>query len=79
MKFLRSVAGYTKLDGKRNDNVRLELAVRLVNDMMREYRQKWIDHVQRMERSRIPYVNAEYMFKGRRSLGRQMKRWRDQL
>ena len=53
MRFLRSVAEYTRLDRKKYEDICHELAVRLVNDMVREYRQKLFDHVERMALSLI--------------------------
>ena len=50
IRLLTSLEAYTRLDRKRNEDKRHELAVRPVKDVMREYRQKCIDmdHVERM-------------------------------
>ena len=39
----------------------------------------WLQHVQRMDTSRIPKQALQYRPKGRRNIGRPKKRWRDQL
>ena len=42
-------------------STRHELAVRPVNAMVREYRQIWFDHVERVDPSRIHHESAKYM------------------
>jgi hypothetical protein len=49
MQFLRSVKGYTRLDKIRNEGIRKELEVFLINDRIRRNRQDWLEHVERME------------------------------
>lgn len=78
MRFLRRAAGYTKMDRKRNIEIRQELEVEDVNEMIREYRRKWREHVERMEDDRIPKRIWNYKAKGRRTAGRPRKRWADQ-
>ena len=43
------------------------------------YQEKWLQHVQRMDTNRLPKQAPKYKPKGRRSIGRPRKRWRDQL
>lgn len=78
MRFLRRAAGYTRMDRKRNTEIRQELGVEDVNEMIREYRRKWREHVERMEDDRIPKRIWKYKAKGRRATGRPRKRWADQ-
>jgi hypothetical protein len=40
-----------------------------------QYRNNWKQHVQRMDRSLIPQQIITYPPKGKRSLGRPLKRW----
>ena len=42
-------------------------------------KEKWLQHVQRMDTSRIPKQALRYRPKGRRNIARPKKRWRDQL
>ena len=41
--------------------------------------QKWLQHVQRMDTNRLPKQALQYEPKGRKNIGRQKKRWRNQL
>ena len=45
---------------------------------IKQYQEKWLQHVQRMDTNRIP-KKALYQPKGRRNIGQLRKRWRDQL
>ncbi|PSN47427.1 hypothetical protein C0J52_21754 [Blattella germanica] len=47
MKFLRSVAGYTRLDMRRNEDIRKELNIFKLNDKIKEYRVNWLEHVEK--------------------------------
>ena len=44
-----------------------------------EYRRNWLLHLQRMQQKRIPLKSYHYRPQGRRTIGRQKKRWREQL
>jgi len=46
---------------------------------MKQYQEKWLQHVQRMDTNRLPKQALQYKLKGRRNIGRPRKRWRDQL
>jgi hypothetical protein len=74
MKFLRRTAGYTKLDKKRNMEIIRELKINSVLEHTDQNRSNWQQHVQRMERSRIPRQLMTYCPKGKISLGRPLKR-----
>jgi len=50
-----------------------------IAEEIKQYQEKWLQHVQRMDRNRIPKQALRYRPKGRRSIGRPKKRWRDQL
>jgi hypothetical protein len=77
MKFLRRTAGYTKLDKKRNTEILRELKINPVLEHTEQYSNNWKQHVQRMDRSRIPRQMMTYRPKCKRSLGRPLKRWRE--
>lgn len=79
MKFVRSIAGYTKMDKKYNEDIRQELKVEDINSTIAGYREKWLQHVQRMETNRIPKMVLHYSPKGRRKQGRPLKRWSEQF
>jgi 2-keto-3-deoxy-L-rhamnonate aldolase RhmA len=46
---------------------------------IKQYQQKWLQHVQRMDTNRLPKQALHYRPKGRRNLGRPRRRWKDQL
>ena len=46
---------------------------------IKQYQNKWLQHVQRMDTDRLPKQALQYKPKGRRNTGRPRKRWRDQL
>ena len=46
---------------------------------IKHYQEKWLQHVQRMDTNRLPKQALQYKPKGQRNIGRQRKRWRDQL
>jgi len=46
---------------------------------IKQYQEKWLQHVQRMDTNRLPKQALQYKPKGRRIIGRARKRWRDQL
>ena len=76
MKLLRPLAGYTLYDHKTNDSVRRELQTECLLDKTDECRRNWLLH---MQRNRIFLKSYHYRPQGRRTIGRQKKRWREQL
>ena len=80
MKLLRPLVGYTLYDYKTNDYIRREIRITGIVDEIYEYRRNWLSHLQRMPQNRIPLKSYHYMPpKGRRTIGRPNKRWREQL
>ena len=79
MRMLRWMLGLTLRDRKRNEFVRKKLGVACITDKVRESRLRWYGHVMRSdETSGIKRImNAEVC--GKRSRGRQRKRWMDQI
>ncbi|KAJ4431464.1 hypothetical protein ANN_20062 [Periplaneta americana] len=53
MKFLRSVAGYMKIEHKRNEEIRQELEIYELNNKIEEYRTTWMSHISRMQEDRM--------------------------
>jgi hypothetical protein len=78
-KFLKYFLGITKLDKEKNRSIREKLGVQNKVKEIKQYQQKWLQHVQRMDTNRIPKQVLQYRPKGRRNIGRPRKRWRDQL
>jgi hypothetical protein len=53
MKFLISVAGHTMCDYKTNEEMGKELHIYDLNKIIVDYRHKWIQHLSRMNDTRI--------------------------
>ena len=79
MKFLRHLLGITKLDKEKNQSIRKKNGVQNIVKEIKQYQQKWLQHVQRMGTNRLPKQALQYRPKGRRNLGRPRKRWTDQI
>jgi hypothetical protein len=79
MKFLRHLVGITKLDRERNQSVREKLGVQNTVLEIKQYQREWLQYVERMDRDRIHKQALKYRAKGKRSIGRPRKRWKDQL
>jgi hypothetical protein len=79
VKFLRHLLGITKLDKERNQSVREKLGVQNIVLEIKQYQREWLQHVGRMDTDRIPKQALKYRPKGKRSIGRPRKRWKDQL
>jgi hypothetical protein len=75
MKYMRT-ARYTSTDHKTNTQIAKELKITPILDKILEYK-NWIQHVNRMPRTRLPRVMTQYFPTGRRSQGRPLKRLLD--
>jgi len=73
MKFLRQVNGPTMSDGAPDEDQTPSL-----NEKIQECRQKYMEHVQRMDYNRMPEVALNCGHRGRRNLGHPTKRQIDQ-
>jgi hypothetical protein len=74
---MRRTAGCTKWDRKRHEEVLKELTVEPILDYICRYQNKWREQVNRMRRIWIPKAVMYYQPRGKRSLGRPMKRWHE--
>ena len=75
MRFLRSVAGYIRLDKIRSEAIRKELEISGIQDVRLKYKQNWINHLERMDNNRLPKHALNYKPRGRRDRGSPRKRW----
>jgi len=75
MRFLRSVTGYTRLDRIRSKVIRKELEISGIQDVRLKYEQNWINHLERMDNTRLPKHALNYKPRGRKDRGRPRKRW----
>jgi hypothetical protein len=78
-KLLRHLLGMTKLDRERNQFVREKLGVQNTVLEIKQYQREWLQHVERMDTESIPKQTLRYRPKGKRSIGRPRKRWKDRL
>jgi len=70
MRFLRSVKGFTRLDKIRSEVIRKELKISGIQDVKSKYRQNWINHLERMDSTKLPKRALNYKPRGRRDRGR---------
>jgi hypothetical protein len=75
MRFLRIVKGYTRLDKIRSQVIRQELEISGIQDVRSKHKQNWINHLERMDNTRLPTHALNYKPRGRRDRGRPRKRW----
>jgi hypothetical protein len=74
MKFLRHLLGITKLDKEKNQCIRGKTGAQNIAKEIKQYQEKWLQHVQRMDANRLPKQALQYKPKGRRNVGRPRKR-----
>jgi len=66
MKYTIRTAGYIWTDYKTNSQIAKELKTTPILDKLLEYKRKWIQHVNRMTRNRLPRVMKHYSPTGRK-------------
>ena len=54
MKFLRHLLGITKLDKEKNQWMRGKTGAQNIVKEIKQYQKKWLQHLQWMDRNRIP-------------------------
>ena len=74
MRFIRSVKGYTRLDKIRSEVIRKELETSGIQDVRSKHKQNWINHLERMDNTRLPKHGLNYNPRGRRDGERPRKR-----
>jgi hypothetical protein len=75
MRYLRSVKGCTREDHIRNEDIRRELRVAPLCEVIKNNKENWRSHVTRMQDGRYPKEILNYRPTGKRSIGRPRKRW----
>jgi hypothetical protein len=81
MRFLRSVKRYTRLDKIRNKVIRKEVEISGIKDVRSKHthththKKNWINHLERMDNTRLPKHALNYKPRGRRDRGIPRKRW----
>ena len=64
MKFLRHLLGITKLDKEKNQYIREKTGAENTVKEIKQYQEKWLQHIQRMDTNRIPKQALQYKPKG---------------
>jgi len=59
----------------RSEVLRKELEISGIQDVRSKYKQNCINHLERMDNTRIPKDALNYKHRGRRDRGRPRKRW----
>jgi len=67
------------LNKEENPCIREKTGAQNIVKEIKQYQKKWLQHVQRMDRNRLPRQALKCRPEGRRNIGRPKKRWRDQL
>jgi hypothetical protein len=79
MRFLRYLLGITRLDKEKNKGITEKKGAQNIVKERKQYQEKWLQHVQRMDTNRIQKQALQYKPRRRRNVGRPRKRWGDQL
>ncbi|KAJ4431336.1 hypothetical protein ANN_19933 [Periplaneta americana] len=69
--------GYTLLDHKRNEDILQELNMQPLEEKITEYRNRWLEHISRMEAGRTPQEMLKYHPQERRRPACPQKRLLD--
>ena len=64
---------------EKNQCIRQKTGAQNIVQEIKQYQEKWLQHVQRMDTNRLPKQTLQYKPKARRNIGRLRKRWRGQL
>jgi hypothetical protein len=64
IKFLRHLLGITKLDKEKKKKNKKKTGARNIVQEIKQYQEKWLQHVQRMDTNRIPNKALQYKPKG---------------
>jgi len=67
--FLRHLLGITKLDKEKNQCIGEKTGAQNIVKEKKQYQKKWLQHVQRMDRNRIPKQALQYRPERRRNIG----------
>jgi hypothetical protein len=79
IKFLRHLLGVTKLYNEKSQCIGEKMKAQNIVNKIKQYKKKWLQHVQSMDANRIPKQALQYRQKRRRNIRRPRKRWRNQL
>jgi len=69
MKFLRHLLGITELDKEKDQCIKQKTGAQNIVKEIKQYQEKWLRHVRRMDTKRIPKQAIQYKLKRRRNIG----------
>ena len=75
MKALRLIKGVTIMDRMRNEDIRRELGIEGILELVERGQLRWFGHIKRMNEERYPRRFLEWIPQGRRPVGRPKMRW----
>jgi len=73
MKFLRHLLGITKLDKEKHQCIREKTGAENIVKEIKQYQEKWLQHIQRMDTNSIRKQALQYKPKGRRFTEEEME------
>jgi hypothetical protein len=76
---VRRAAGHSLWDHGRNEEVMKRLHTPQITEFIEKCRRNWEESVGRISGDRIHKKILKYQLKGKRSLGRPRKRWKDSV
>jgi hypothetical protein len=79
MRFMRRTAECSLLEHRRNEDILKELNIDPIVCYIQQYRTQSKKHVERMDPNRLPKHILSYAPRGRRSLGRLKKSWKETI
>lgn len=79
MKQLRKIAGKTKLDRERSENIRNVLRQEPIEKKIEKRKLNWYGHITRMDENRLVKKVTEAKRQGKRRRGRPRKGWMEQI
>ena len=68
--FFRHLLGMTKLNKEKVHCIREKTGAQNIVKEIKQYQEKWLQHIQRMDTNRVPKQALKYKPKGRRKRGR---------
>ena len=79
MRMLRCIMGVTLLDRETNENIRNELSIEPITDVVRRSRMRWFGHLLRMDDKNKVKEMWKMSVPGKRRQGRPKMRWLDNI
>jgi restriction endonuclease Mrr len=69
MRFLRHLLRITRLDKEKNQCIRKKTGAQNIVNEIKQYQEKWPQHVQEMDTNKIPKQALQYKPRRRRNVG----------